>query len=112
MNMYDGLSVMALRQDVCAADYSEAEAADPRILAFIPRIKIEEDAELEARGGAFRHAARLSVRTTDGRTFTREVLHQRGSPENPVTRPDVEHKFNSNVDRLLQSRAARPVDRA
>ena len=105
MNMYYGLSVMALRQDVSAADYSEAEIADPRILAFIPRIKIEEDAELEARGAAFRHAARLSVHTTDGRTFTREVLHRRGSPENPVTRPDVEHKFNSNVDRLLQSRA-------
>ena len=105
MNMYYGLSVMALRQDVSAADYGETEIADPRILAFIPRIKIEEDAELEARGAAFRHAARLSVRTTDGRTFTREVLHRRGSPENPVTRPDVEHKFNSNVDRLLQSRA-------
>ena len=105
MNMYYGLSVMALRQNVSAADYSEVEIADPRILAFIPRIRIEEDAELEARGAAFRHAARVSVRTTDGRTFTREVLHRRGSPENQVTRSDVEHKFNTNVTGLLQPRA-------
>jgi aconitate decarboxylase len=105
MNMYYGLSVMALRKDVSAADYSEAEIADPQILAFIPKIRIEEDAELESRGAAFRHAARLRVTTADGRMFNREVLHRRGSPENPVGRGDIERKFNSNVDRLLESGA-------
>jgi aconitate decarboxylase len=101
MNMYYGLSVMALRKDVSAADYSEAEIADSRILSFIRRIRIEEDAELESRGAAFRHAARLRVLTADGRTFTREVLHRRGSPENPVKPSDIARKFSANVDRLL-----------
>jgi aconitate decarboxylase len=105
MNMYYGLSVMALRKDVTAADYREAEIANPQIMSFISRIRIEEDAELESRGAAFRHAARLRVRTVDGRSFTREVLHRRGSPENPVKRPDVERKFSSNVDGLLKARA-------
>jgi aconitate decarboxylase len=104
MNMYYGLSVMALRKDVTAADYREAEIANPQIMAFISRIRIEEDAELESRGAAFRHAARLRVRTVDGRTFTREVLHRRGSPENPVKRSDIERKFSSNVDGLLKAR--------
>jgi 2-methylcitrate dehydratase PrpD len=102
MNMYYGLSVMALRQDVSAADYREDTVADSEVLAFIPRIRIEEDDELERRGAAFRHAARIRVLATDGRTFTREVLHRRGSPENPVERPDIERKFNSNVERLLK----------
>jgi aconitate decarboxylase len=102
MNMYYGLSVMALRKDVSAADYSEAEIADPQILSFIRRIRIEEDAELESRGAAFRHAARLRVLTADGRSFTREVLHRRGSPENPVKPGDIARKFNANVDRLLR----------
>jgi aconitate decarboxylase len=102
MNMYYGVAVMALKQDVSAADYSEVTISDPEILAFIPKIRIEEDAELERRGAAFRHAARLRVRANDGRTFTREVLHRRGSPENPVERPDIERKFNSNVERLLK----------
>ena len=104
MNMYYGLSVMALRKDVTAADYSEAEIANPEIMSFIPRIRIAEDAELESRGAAFRHAARLRVLTADGRTFTREVLHRRGSPENPVKWPDIERKFSSNVDGLLKAR--------
>jgi 2-methylcitrate dehydratase PrpD len=73
-------------------------------MSFIPRIRIEEDAELESRGAAFRHAARLRVRTVDGSSFTREVLHRRGSPENPVKWPDIERKFSSNVDGLLKAR--------
>jgi 2-methylcitrate dehydratase PrpD len=104
MNMYYGLSVMALRKDVTAADYSEAEIGNPETMSFIPRIRIEEDAELEDRGATFRHAARLRVLTADGRAFTREVLHRRGSPENPVQWPDIERKFCSNVDGLLNAR--------
>jgi 2-methylcitrate dehydratase PrpD len=103
MNMYYGLSAMTLRGDVSAADYSEDAIADPKILAFIPRITIAVDPEIESRGPSFRHAARVAVLTTDGRTFTREILHRRGSPENPVNREDIERKFDANVSRLLKS---------
>jgi aconitate decarboxylase len=106
MNMYYGLSVMALRKDVSAADYNEARIADPEILTFIKRIRIFEDAELESRGPAFRHAARVRVRTTDGRSFAREILHRRASPENPVNWEDIQRKFNANVTGLLAPKAA------
>src|SRR5205807_3448127 len=76
MNMSYGLSVMTHRGDVSAADYSEM-IADPKILAFIPRIKIAVDPEIESRGPWFRHAARVAGLTTDGRTFTGEILHRR-----------------------------------
>jgi aconitate decarboxylase len=101
MNMYYGLSVMAFGRDVSASDYVESKIADAGLLGFMRKITIEEDAELESRGPAFRHAARLRVFTNDGRTFAREVLHRRGSPENPVERQDIERKFNSNLDGLL-----------
>jgi 2-methylcitrate dehydratase PrpD len=101
MNMFYGIAVMALRGDVAARDYTVDRIADPEILAFIPRIKVFVDKELEAMGPAFRHAARVSVRTTDGRTLSREVLNRRGSPENPVTREDVERKFAGNLTGLL-----------
>jgi 2-methylcitrate dehydratase PrpD len=101
MNMFYGLAVMALRGDVSVEDYSENTIADPRVLAFIPRIKVFVDDQLEKMGPAFRHAARLTVRTTDGREFRREVYDRRGSPENAVTRADVERKFMSNVGGLL-----------
>jgi 2-methylcitrate dehydratase PrpD len=101
MNMFYGIAVMALRGDVASGDYTEDRIADPEILAFIPRIKVLVDKELEAMGPAFRHAARVTIRTTDGRTIKREALNRRGSPENPVTREDVERKFAANLTGLL-----------
>jgi len=106
MNMFYGLSVMAQRRNVSAGDYSDGAIADPQILAFIPRIRIAVDEAIETRGPAFRHAARLDVRTRDGKSFRREVWHRRGSPENPVSRQEVEEKFAANVDRLLDATAA------
>ena len=106
MNIYYGLAVMAQRGNVAAAHYSDNLIADPETLAFIPRIKIAVDPEIESRGPAFRHAARIAVLTTGGKTFRREVWHRRGSPENPVSRQEVEEKFAANVDRLLGASAA------
>lgn len=101
MNMYCGIAVVALRGDVAARDYTEPTIADADILAFIPRIKVFVDDELEAMGPAFRHAARVTVRTIDGRTLRHEVLNRRGSPENAVTREDVERKFAANLAGML-----------
>jgi 2-methylcitrate dehydratase PrpD len=106
MNMFYGLSVMAQRRNVSAGDYSDDAIAHPDILAFIPRIKVAVDREIEGKGPAFRHAARVEVRTSDGRNFRRDVWHRRGSPENPVSRREVEEKFAANVDELLDTAAA------
>ena len=106
MNLFYGLAVMASRKDVTAADYGEADIANPQLLGFMSKIRIEEDAELESRGPAFRHAARVRVQTNDGRSFAREILHRRGSPENPVKWDDVERKFSANIAGLLAPDAA------
>ena len=62
-------------------------------------------------GAAFRHAARVAITTRDGRSFKREILHRRGSPENPLQPADVEYKFRhvakscltpANVDKVMQ----------
>ena len=102
MNMYYGLAVMALRRDVAAADYTEGTISDPDVLAFISRITIAVDPKIETMGPAFRHAARVVVRTVDGKAFEREILNRRGSPENAVSRQDVERKFTSNVADILE----------
>jgi 2-methylcitrate dehydratase PrpD len=103
MNMSYGLSVMARRANVSAADYADDAIADPDTLAFIPRIRIAVDPEIEGKGPAFRHAARVAVLTTDGRRLARDVWHRRGSPENPVSRHEVEEKFAVNVNGLLDA---------
>jgi hypothetical protein len=69
MNMYYGLSVMSLRRDVSAADYSEDAIADPEILAFMPRIKIvvitEQDAHASIRVWTLRRVPGSDASPTD-----------------------------------------------
>ena len=95
MNLFYGLAVIALDGAAFVDQYREDRLRDPRILDFIGRISARVDPDIEAKGPAFRHAARLAVRTRDGRSFSSEILHRRGSPENPLAPGDVEHKFRN-----------------
>jgi 2-methylcitrate dehydratase PrpD len=111
MNLYYGLAVIALDGMAFVDQYREDRLRDPQILEFIQRINARVDPAIEAMGAAFRHAARVTVTTRDGRTFTREFLHRRGSPENPLAPADIEYKFRhvaraclspQNIDKVMQ----------
>ena len=95
MNLFYGLAVIALDGAAFVEQYREERLRDPRILDFIGRVTARVEPEIEAMGPAFRHAARLKVETRDRRMLTREILHRRGSPENPLKPGDVEHKFRN-----------------
>jgi 2-methylcitrate dehydratase PrpD len=93
MNLYYGLAVIALDGMAFVDQYREDRLRDPRLLDFIKRVRAHVDAGIESMGAAFRHAARVTVKTRDGRTLKREILHRRGSPENPLKPEDIEYKF-------------------
>jgi aconitate decarboxylase len=97
MNLFYGLAVMALHGDVNVTHYEEHLIADPEILAFLPRIRAYEDPELEAMGPAYRHGCRLTVRSPADKSWTREILARRGSPEHNVNADDIARKFKANV---------------
>jgi 2-methylcitrate dehydratase PrpD len=111
MNLFYGLAVIALDGAAFVEQYREGRLRDPRILDFIGRVSARVDPEIEAMGPAFRHAARVKVETRDRRTFAREILHRRGSPENPLKPGDIEYKFR-NVARgcLSQRKLERVVE--
>lgn len=104
MNLYYGLAVIALDGMAFVDQYREDRLRDPKILDFIQRVRAHVDPEIEGMGAAFRHAARMMVKTRDGRILRREILHRRGSPENPLQPEDVEYKFR-NVARSCLSQA-------
>lgn len=101
MNLFYGLAVIAFDGVAFVAQYEESRLAEPRLLDFIDRIHAHMDSEIEAMGPAFRHAARVTVTTHDGRSFAHEILNRRGSPENPMSPEDVEYKFRNVVASCL-----------
>jgi 2-methylcitrate dehydratase PrpD len=101
MNLYFGLAMIALDGTAFVDQYREERLNDPRVLALIPRMTARIDPEIEAMGAAFRHGARVKVRTRDGREFTAELLNRRGSAENPLKPADIDHKFRQVVRSCL-----------
>lgn len=106
MNLYYGLAVIALDGMAFTEQYREGRLADPAILDFICRIGAHVDPEIEAMGAPFRHAARVKVRTHDGRAFEKLLLHRRGSPEQPLAPSEIEYKFRHVVSPCLEKAAA------
>ena len=104
MNLYYGLAVIALDGAAFVDQYREDRLRDPRIFDFISRIDARVDPEIETMGPAFRHAARVKVETRDGRALAREILHRRGSPENPLKPGDIEYKFRNVARSVLSPR--------
>jgi 2-methylcitrate dehydratase PrpD len=101
MNLYFGLAMIAIDGNAFVEQYREDRLQDPAVLDFIGRITARIDPEIEAMGAAFRHAARVSVRTHDGRSLDAEILNRRGSAENPLSADDVERKFRDVVRSCL-----------
>ncbi len=93
MSLYYTLAAMAFDGEVLTDQFRETRLADPALLEFMERIRIDVEPRFDAGGDATRHRSRVMVATNDGRRFTREALYRKGSPENPMTEEERHAKF-------------------
>jgi len=63
------------------------------------------DPELDIGGAPKRHAVKAHARATDGRTFEQYVEQRRGSPQHPLTRAEIEQKFQRTAGAALAANA-------
>lgn len=80
------------------AAFTEESIGDGAIVGLAERISVPADPS-PRQAGQLR--ARLVIETKDGRKFESVLEHHRGSVDNPITRADVEAKFDANTERLL-----------
>lgn len=105
LNLYYALAVMALDWNAMIEQFREDRLADPRILSFMPWIRVEPEPRFDAMGNAFRYAVSLTVQTRGGASYTRESPYRPGTRENLVSGERLRAKFV----RLAQ--CALPVER-
>jgi len=86
--MFDG--------DITNESFTPEMFGDPRILAFMQKIKVSEDPALTARIGAA-VPTRVTAILADGERISREVDYAPGFAERPMNRSEVERKFRGNV---------------
>jgi 2-methylcitrate dehydratase len=88
--------------------YTADKLHDPRLLAFMRKIKVAEDPALTARLGTA-VPTRVTAILDDGRRISREVDRVPGFVGLPMTRADADRKFRSNVGKRWPDRRAEAV---
>jgi len=101
MNLYYSAAAFVLEGDAFIDQFTEEKIKDPRILSYIPKIHIEEDADLDAGGPGKRHSVRVKVFLKNGRQFERKVDYPLGNPKNPMTPGDLENKFRKLAGKVF-----------
>ena len=76
------------------AEFAAPYVADPRLLALLPKIKIEGDEYLSSLVPDKRGAV-VEVVMDDGQKWAFEVLYPKGEPENPLSNEELWEKFSS-----------------
>jgi 2-methylcitrate dehydratase len=94
------LAVAAVRGRVGVDEFTEDTVADPAVRAMIGRTTVVQDQDLHRRAPDSM-PGRVTVRTTDGRELSAEVLRPRGHPANPLSEDDFRAKFLDMAERVL-----------
>ena len=94
------LSVAAVHGKVTVDQFTEETVADPRVQELIPKTVVHQDSDLYGKV-TNSMPGRVTVRTTDGREFTDEVLYPKGNPGNRLTEDEFKTKFMEMAVRVL-----------
>ncbi len=76
-----------VRGEAGEAQFAEASVADAGVARVMSRVTPEADPSLRV------DAARMTLRLADGRVLEEHIAAARGTPDNPLTRDEVEAKF-------------------
>lgn len=87
---------MALVDGVCfPAQFTDERVRDPRVVALRRKIAVEADESIA------QDQCELTLTLNDGSSYTEQVAHATGSPDNPVTDAQLERKFRELAGSVL-----------
>jgi len=91
-------------RQVTPLQFTDAKIMDPTIRAQLKKVEVVADPEIEKVFPALQRAI-VTIRTTDGRSFTKQVDYPKGDPRNPLTDREVEEKFDALAEPVLSAGA-------
>ncbi len=97
-------AAIAERQ-VTPLQFTDAKIMDPVIRAQLRKVEVVADPEIEKVFPGLQRVI-VTIRTTEGKEFTKQVDYPRGDPRNPLSDREIEEKFDALAEPVL-SKAAR-----
>jgi len=98
-------AAIAERQ-VTPLQFTMEKIMDPTIREQLNKIVVVADAEIEKVFPALQRVV-VTIQTTDGREFSKQLDYPKGDPRNPLTDKEVEEKFEALADPVMTPAARR-----
>src|SRR6516164_6801357 len=98
-------AAIAERQ-VTPLQFTQAKIMDPLTRAQLSKIEVVADPEIEKVFPALQRVV-VTVLTTEGREFRRQLDYPKGDPRNPLTDKEVEEKFEALAEPVMTAAARR-----
>ena len=98
-------AAIAERQ-VTPLQFTMEKILDPTIRAQLNKIVVVADPEIEKVFPALQRVV-VTVQTTDGREFSKQLDYPKGDPRNPLTDKEVEEKFEALAEPVMTPAARR-----
>jgi len=93
---------------VTPAQFEADKIMDERIRAQLNKVVVVADAEIEAAFPELQTAI-VTVTTTGGDEFTKQLDYPKGDPRNPLTDAEVEEKFDALAEPVLSDEARQRI---
>ncbi len=105
------VSVALLKGSPTVEDFSESRIRDKNVLDFARKVRTVIDPEIVPFFPA-NEPSKVTVVMKNGKTYSKTVIHSRGTPENPMSREELEAKFKTFASPLIPaSQVEKAIDR-
>jgi 2-methylcitrate dehydratase PrpD len=100
------LAVALMKRRLGVEDFDEQAIRDSRVLALARKVRLELDPEVMPFFPAH-EPGKVTVRLPNGRSYSRTVISSKGTPDNPMSVPELEAKFLSFASLVISRDRAR-----
>ena len=100
-----GLAVTAVHGECTVNQFTDQTLLDPVVRGLLDRIDVADDPSLYERAGRRSVPGRVTVRTTGGQSFTKEVIYPKGNARNPMSDQELREKFALLTEGVLAQSA-------
>ncbi len=95
-------------RQVTPVQFTMEKILDPKIREQLRKVEVVADPEIEKVFPALQRVI-VTIDTTDGRKFSKQLDYPKGDPRNPLTDQEVEEKFAALAEGVLSAAAQKRV---
>ncbi len=102
------VSAALMDGEITLDTFTDERINDPTLVALIQKVKVNRNDEMTA-GYPDGIPNLITIKTTDGKEFKKEVRYPLGHNHNPMKDSDVEHKFRTMASRVFPEKRVNDI---